>query len=58
LGRSDVKIELTASDLKLMAQRIVWPEKRYQTECVEATIKAKSCPALEKSIKRVHYFVD
>ena len=58
LGRSDVNISLSARDLELMAQRIVWPEKRYQTECVEATIKAKSCTSLEKSLKRAHYFID
>lgn len=58
LGRSDVQISLSARDLYLMGLRIVWPEKRYQTECVEAVVKDNSCPALEKSIKRVHYFID
>ncbi|MBI5422404.1 hypothetical protein HZA44_04695 [Candidatus Peregrinibacteria bacterium] len=58
LGRSDVQISLSARDLYLMGLRIVWPEKRYQTECVEAPVPDKSCPALEKSIKRVHYFID
>jgi len=58
LGRSDVSISLTARDLELIALRIVWPESRYQTKCVEATTPDKSCPALEKSIKRAHYFID
>ena len=58
LNRFDVNIALSARDLELMALRIVWPEKRYQAKCVEATVPDASCPALEKSIKRAHYFID
>jgi hypothetical protein len=58
LNRSDVNISLSARDLELIALRIVWPEKRYKTECTDATTPAKSCPALGKSIRRAHYFID
>jgi hypothetical protein len=58
LARSDVKIELTARDLGFISTRIVWPEKRYQAECVEAPVADSSCPALQKSIKRAHFFID
>jgi len=58
LGNSDLNISLTARDLELMALRIVWPEKRYQTNCINVQTPDKTCPALEKSLKRAHYFID
>lgn len=58
LNRSDVDVSLSAHDLYLMELRVKWPEARYQTNCIEATAPAKSCPALERSLKRIHYFID
>lgn len=57
-GRSDVDSNLSTRDLYLMALRVKWPEMRYETNCIEAEEPAKTCPALEKSLKRIHYFID
>jgi len=58
IGKSDIKATLSARDLYLIKLRIQWPEGRYQTNCVEAETPDKTCPALEKSLKRAHYFID
>lgn len=58
LVRSDIDVSLSAHDLYLMALRVRWPEARYQTNCIEAVEPAKTCPALERSLKRIHYFID
>lgn len=57
-GQSDVSASLTDRDLYLMALRVKWPESRYQTKCVEADVPDKTCEALGKSLKRIHYFID
>ena len=57
-GKSDVSVSLSANEISLISSRIKWPEARYQTKCVEAEIPDKTCPALEKSLKRAHYFID
>ncbi len=58
LFRSDVDVSLSDRDLYLMALRVKWPEARYQTNCIEAVEPANTCPALERSLKRIHYFID
>jgi hypothetical protein len=58
LARSDLAVSLTTRDLQLIKTLIVWPEKRYQADCVEAATPDKTCPAQEDSIKRAHYFID
>lgn len=58
LDLSDVSASLSARDLYLMGIRIKFTEERYQTNCIEAEIPAKTCAALGRSIKRARYFLD
>ena len=57
-SQSDVLISLYEKDLYLMALRVKWPEMRYQTKCIEASVPDKTCKALGESLKRIHYFID
>ena len=58
IGKSDIQASLSARDIELMKTRIVWSEARYQEKCVNAETPDKTCPALKKSLDRVHYFID
>ncbi len=58
LNQLDVDVSLSEHDLYLMSLRVKWPEARYQTKCAEAETPDKTCPALGKSLKRIHYFID
>lgn len=57
-GKADVDLSLSERDLYLMGVRIRWPEQRYQIKCIDAETPDKTCSALNKSINRVHYFLD
>lgn len=53
----DADVNLTDRDLYLMAGRIRWPRQRYADNCTYADTPAAYCPALQKAIRRVEYFI-
>lgn len=58
VGTIKANVYLTENDIRLMRLRVRWPEDRYRTKCEEADVPDKTCPALEDSLKRTHYFID
>ncbi len=57
LSRNEVSTTISAYDKDLMTKRVQYPEARYQTNCVDVATPASYCPALEKALQRVYYFI-
>ncbi len=57
----DIKVHdmsLSDYDINLMTKRRQWPEKRYQDNCVASQNPASYCPALQKALNRMSFFLD
>jgi hypothetical protein len=57
LSRNEVNTTISDYDKQLMSKRVQYSEARYQTNCVGVSTPASYCPALEKALDRIYYFI-
>lgn len=58
LDKQDVQATLTSQDLKIIAIRLPWSQKRYENNCSSETTPKSYCHSLNQAIQHANYFLE